>query len=133
MPSSAFSRIPFFTSSLRFSEYFFGHRNVDVVHEFILRTGVFRDDSIFFDQMHLDSEVFDQLLKRDRIRAITVKTVCLLDQDEAAVRARLEDTHHFSELFASWVLGRFDIHELSADLHSPKTRILRQQFLLGGN
>ncbi|HUI74606.1 MAG TPA: hypothetical protein VLX32_06650 [Candidatus Acidoferrum sp.] len=67
-----------------------GDRDVDVVHEFVLRTRVLRDHPAFFDQMNLQVTFFDQLLEGNAVGAISVQPVGFLDQHHTALRIGLQ-------------------------------------------
>src|SRR5438046_1378006 len=69
-----------------------GYRDVDVVHELVLRARVLRNHPPLFDQMNFDTAPLDQLLKRDAVGAVSIKAVGLLDQHRPAMWIGLQQT-----------------------------------------
>ncbi|HZT68233.1 MAG TPA: hypothetical protein VFC10_00585 [Terriglobia bacterium] len=66
-----------------------GHRNVDVMHKFVLRARVFRDHPPLFDQMNFDVALFDQLLEGNAVGSVSIEPVGFLDQHGPALRIGL--------------------------------------------
>ena len=110
-----------------------GDGHVNVVHEFVLRAGIFRNDSALFYEVHLNTVVFDQFLNREAIGAIPVKPVGFLDKHDAAIRTGFEHAQHVAEFLASRILRRFHVHEFLCDLETAKLGVFGAELALCGD
>ena len=69
-----------------------------------------REHDVLFDEMYRCAEIVD----RDPIAKIAVKTVGLFDEDGTTLRVALEVRQHIAEAGPAAPFGRFDIGELAA-------------------
>ena len=86
---------------------------MNVVGKAYLRTRILADYGALFYQVDLNIPVLFWLLDPQRIRAVAVQPIRLLNQDDTAVLLVFEEREHIAEFPPSWIFGRFDVHEFS--------------------